>query len=272
MKLGQKAKPMVLLLILVSVLGAFGVVLQALGFHAGGRWLSGAILLALLGLLALHSVWQLGRLRAAGFFVLAAGVGLVLEIWGLADGTFFGGDYIYNSTGLKFWGVPYIIPLYWAVFIYTAYSMTNAFWTWCGRHKPSGKTDGLVALVPLVIVDGLLTVALDLILDPIKVREGDWTWLDQGAYFGIPVGNFVGWFLVTAIVTGLFRLYEYWRPIKPATDSCPLLIPVIGYGTLGAALGVSAAVYGMYAVAALSILLMVLPAAANLALYRRWAG
>jgi uncharacterized membrane protein len=39
-----------------------------------------------------------------------------------------------------------------------------------------------------------------------------WAWLDGGPYFGVPIGNFVGWFVVTVLVTGLFRLFEYYKP------------------------------------------------------------
>ena len=62
-------------------------------------------------------------------------------------------------------------------------------------------------------------------------RSGGWEWADEGPYFGIPIGNFVGWFVVTAIVTTLFRTYEYLRPAPPCTAHNAIrLIPPLGYG------------------------------------------
>ena len=37
--------------------------------------------------------------------------------------------------------------------------------------------------------------AWDLFLDPQMVGEGYWVWARRGLYRGIPLGNFVGWFL-----------------------------------------------------------------------------
>jgi putative membrane protein len=39
--------------------------------------------------------------------------------------------------------------------------------------------------------------AWDLFLDPQMVGEGYWRWLRRGAYRGIPLGNFVGWFVTS---------------------------------------------------------------------------
>lgn len=268
MKLSKTAVWMFALLAIAITVGVVGEVLQAAGVRLNGSYTNTIVSLSLVGLLALHSKWQVGGARAVVFFLLAALIGFGSEVWGLRSGTVFGAYYIYNSSSVaQIWGVPYLIPVYWAIFIYTAYSMTNGFWLWLGYQKPSKSGSRLYSLIPAIVFDGLLTVALDLVMDPIKVHEGAWTWLDNGAYFGIPVGNFVGWFAVTITVTGLFRLYEYLRPAKPVSDTYLLLIPVAGYGLLGVGFGISAAVYGMPYIAALSAALMVMPAAINLLLY-----
>ncbi len=267
MKLSRNAKIMLLLLALAIVTGVFNAIGQAMGLQFPYILTDRVVLLALIVLLALHSTWQVGLARAPAFFLLAASLGLGFEVWGLRGGSFFGGHYVYNGSGIKLWEVPYIIPIYWVVFIYTAYSISNAFLAWLGHHKPSKNSSQLGILVSLITLDGLLTVALDLILDPIQVRQGTWTWLDHGAYFGVPIGNFIGWFIVTVLVTGTFRLYEYLRPGKEVSDTYLLLIPVIGYGMLGVGLGLSAAAYGMYFVAVLSIVVVTAPAIGNVVLY-----
>jgi putative membrane protein len=65
-----------------------------------------------------------------------------------------------------------------------------------------------------ILLDGLVVVALDLFMDPIAVKSGDWTWLEGGPYFGIPIGNFIGWFFVVVLAMGTFRAVEYFFPRK----------------------------------------------------------
>jgi lycopene beta-cyclase len=43
--------------------------------------------------------------------------------------------------------------------------------------------------------------AWDLFLDPQMVGWGFWVWEGTGAYFGIPLVNFLGWFLVSGLIT-----------------------------------------------------------------------
>ena len=40
--------------------------------------------------------------------------------------------------------------------------------------------------------------AWDLFLDPQMTTEGYWRWPNGGSYRGVPISNFVGWFVVAA--------------------------------------------------------------------------
>ncbi len=84
-----------------------------------------------------------------------------------------------------------------------------------------------------MMMDGYFVVAIDFFMDPIAVKLGNWQWLTGGAYFGVPWGNFVGWFIVTIIVTGVFRVSEYFfSSHKPKFNPTIFIIPVISYGVL----------------------------------------
>lgn len=109
---------------------------------------------------------------------LACGVGFGFEFVGVNFGTMFGGDYIYAVEGIKFMTIPLSVISAWGIFIYTGYCITNLIFR--------GNKFWLLALS-----DGLIVVAIDLVLDPLQVAAGSWKWLDGGPYFGIPVGNFV---------------------------------------------------------------------------------
>jgi len=103
------------------------------------------------------------------------------------------------------------------------------------------------------------------------VMARNWVWLDNGHYYGIPVGNFVGWFMVTVISTGIFRAFEYLSPPKSTViDKSVLLIPVVGYGML-CMLFVFLALIAKLPVLAITGFVIMFPIViANLILFNKW--
>ena len=185
-------------------------------------------------LLIAHSLISLVWQRAFLFIFLAASLGWIMEVYGLAAGTFFGGHYIYQLVEPMFFGVPISVILYWAVFIYTGYCISNAFLFWQGKEKPHRSRRNLKLLPGLIIMDAFFVLAIDLFMDPIQVELGAWQWLEGGVYFGVPIGNFVGWFTIAAGVSFIFRGFEYLASLKEKQyDKSINLIPVLGYGVLG---------------------------------------
>lgn len=183
--------------------------------------------------LILHSIIVFDWQRAGFLLLLPALVGLVFEIVGVKFGTVFGGHYAYSiqQFSLMIQGVPLLVPIYWSVFVYTGYSLVNAIQVWTYNQKPSIDNKNVLLLFLLILLDGLLVVAIDLFMDPIMVHYQKWTWQTAGPYFGIPIGNFVGWFVVTIISTGIFRFFEYFFPQKKRKELHPnvYLITVLGY-------------------------------------------
>ena len=66
------------------------------------------------------------------------------------------------------------------------------------------------------VLAGLLTMGLDIVIDPVALRGSEW-FLGQiykyptgGAYFGVPLANFAGWGLVSWVITGVFLLLDRW--------------------------------------------------------------
>ena len=50
-------------------------------------------------------------------------------------------------------------------------------------------------------------------MDPVASTIGrSWIWRDGGAYFGVPVSNFLGWYLTVFVFFQLFALYQSRRP------------------------------------------------------------
>jgi putative membrane protein len=66
--------------------------------------------------------------------------------------------------------------------------------------------------MPAAILGAFLTMLLDIIIDPLTVLGDKWFlgkvyyYPDGGQYFGVPLTNFAGWFLVPLVVIAVFQL------------------------------------------------------------------
>ncbi len=223
-------------------------------------------------LLALHAVWTLGYKRGLFFIILIFAAGLISEVIGVNTGLIFGGVYTYQSdTQLMLLGVPLMIPLFWGAFIYAGYNISTSFLYWLNKKKPDKYANNWKTLLLLILLDGLIVVAIDLIMDPLQVQAGNWAWISDGEYYRIPVNNYTGWFAVTAITTGVFRLYEYFKP-KPGNDfnAAMYLIPLCGYlllcfGLIGLTIKAN-----LPQLTVIGLCTMLPVAVINLALFIRW--
>ena len=83
--------------------------------------------------------------------------------------------------------------------------------------------------VPLIT--GVIAVVLDLFIDPVAVAAGYWVWFVQGTvYYGIPLLNYVGWFVLMFlaplawILIARHRQWSYWQKGSVALGA---LVPLI---------------------------------------------
>ena len=66
------------------------------------------------------------------------------------------------------------------------------------------------------VMAALFMVMIDLVVDPLSVRGERWFlgklfWYDPpGPHFGVPISNYLGWFLIAAIAVGLFQTLDGW--------------------------------------------------------------
>jgi len=69
-------------------------------------------------------------------------------------------------------------------------------------------TGRAVSRVTLAMVSGLVMMLLDVVIDPLAVRGDRWFlghifyYPEGGAYFGVPLTNFGGWWIVGALSVG----------------------------------------------------------------------
>jgi uncharacterized membrane protein len=147
---------------------------------------------------------DLGWRRTVAFGAILAPVAWLAEFSSTRIGIPFG---LYHYTGLTHGrelyvaNVPVIDPLSFPFLAYGALAL--------GRRTLGRWAASRVAVATLA---GTLMMMLDVVLDPLAVRGERWFlgrifyYPDGGAYFGVPLSNFVGWLVVGLAGIGLFTL------------------------------------------------------------------
>jgi uncharacterized membrane protein len=202
-----KRKISLALLVIYAVLTIYTTVLALLGIRSSPIFTPIVSLLAF-SFALVHSSIRLGQRRAVLLLALTFGVSLLFESVGVATGLVYGKYHYTDLLGPKFLGlVPYLIPVAWFMMTYPSYVMITRLaptrwgvWGW----RLAVAAGGAVVMT-----------AWDLAMDPLMTAGSHWIWDQPGAYFGIPLQNYWGWWL-TIFVT--FLLFLILGRITPAQD------------------------------------------------------
>lgn len=163
-----------------------------------------------IALAALLLAMRLGpnRLRSIAtpmFLVFSAS--WLVETIGVASGIPFG-SYSYSSAIGQFLpgGTPWTIPLSWL-------TATLGFHLVVTILRPgAGFRPGRI------LATSFLLLAWDLSLDPaMSTINGFWTWAHDGAWYGVPVSNLVGWYLSGLAFAAILEAFRVER-IARGTD------------------------------------------------------
>jgi uncharacterized membrane protein len=128
-----------------------------------------------------HSYTNLGAKVATKYLVIATVLGYAFEYLFINTGLL--GKYSYSSALAPFLGpIPIFIVLQWAALSYFCLLVADNY-----------------------LVSAVLMVLLDMSFDP-KFSLSLWHWSSPGQYFGVPAANFVGWFVTSATIYGVFYL------------------------------------------------------------------
>ena len=142
---------------------------------------------------------------------------------------------VYHYTaalGPKFLGlVPYLIPVAWFMMSYPSFVIAD-------RLVPS-QWKRWQRILAVAAVGGLVMTAWDLIMDPLMVAGGNWVWGVKGAYFGIPLQNYWGWWLTifTSFILYLWLFGKGAKHVEAGFDRLALLSYLVtALGIVAAAL------------------------------------
>jgi uncharacterized membrane protein len=212
------------------------------------RWLSGqpfvesmtAITTVLgFGFAFTHGASQFGWKKILVLMAICFTVAFAFESIGVASGKIYGEYHYTASLGPKFLGlIPYIIPLAWFMMIYPALIMAQKLVR--SSHPRGWKTLFVAA------TGGLMLTAWDLVMDPVMVSAGHWIWdgpASSRLYFGIPIENFLGWWVTAAAIFLVFFFVS--KNLQTSSSRADVGLPVLMYATIGGSTIFSAYLSGL---------------------------
>lgn len=189
---------------------------------------------ASLAVVTWHAAKMLGWKPALRMVGVSLAIVYVLEEIGVHTGIIFGRYYFTPLMGPKQDVIPIAIFCGWVTLIYMTWVVTNLLID--GSPIPTRHTPSMIIFRALV--GALVITTIDISADPIGVANGWWVWLDGGAFYGVPIQNYVGWFIV-AFLNNLVIGYQLRRNQAPSLDTASVgvrrlsIAPLVMYGLSG---------------------------------------
>lgn len=156
----------------------------------------------LIGLALLIVNIPLTTSKSRALLLIAFLVGMGVEIAGVKTGLIFGTYEYGNNLGMKVWGVPIMIGIYWAVLVIVTSQMARSIFK---------------NIMYVSITGALLMVGLDFLMEHMAISFDFW-------YFegGIaPFQNYIAWFIIALL---LHMLAYRWMPKRKGVFSTHLYL------------------------------------------------
>ncbi|MEY3053475.1 MAG: hypothetical protein RLY31_3260 [Bacteroidota bacterium] len=145
-------------------------------------------LLSCFGLLIWNHPEGPGR-RLWQFLAVAFLTGYWVEVAGVATGRIFGSYSYGDILGPKILETPLLIGVNWAMLVYAGNCLANR---WTGRRS---------GLFFRAMAGAVFPVALDILLEPVAIAYGMWSWESATP----PLQNYLGWFAVSLVLSVLHQ-------------------------------------------------------------------
>ncbi len=197
------------------------VLLNALGFMVVKRWYVFVFLIAFLGIATYH--W--GLKRTLKFLIFGYFIALASEASSIRNG-FPYGLYTYRYAAMPgeifIFGVPIWDSLSYTFLSYAGWM--TALWL-RSRWNRFESLNVLQRSWGTLLLGAFLTMILDIVIDPVANQGRLWflgevyRYPHGGWYFGVPLSNFAGWFLVSFAILAVFRLTDRLEGVPKSIQS-----------------------------------------------------
>ncbi len=173
---------------------------------------------------------HMGVKRAILFGIAGYLVAWLSEFSSIHNGIPFGHYYYIETTkGKELWvmGVPFMDSMSFVFLAWASYSMALMAASPIVRSRATYyllETKKIRYSVGTRLLGVLFFVLLDVIIDPVALRGNRWFlgqiygYPEPGLYFGVPISNFVGWFIVGFVMIRALQMIDRFLEKKRARD------------------------------------------------------
>lgn len=179
----------------------------------------------------LHGSKYIGNKSVIVLALVTAIISFIMEYTGVKTGMIYG-EYHYGAVlGPKALDtVPWLVPLSWFMFMYVSSLTVDA--AFGGRYTGPG------APLLFAVLDSAAMTALDVLVDPLWITRGTWTWtavqsLPAGSvFYGIPVQNYFGWLLTTFMIFVPYRIIFFRNHADAVARDSSYYLPCVIYASI----------------------------------------
>ncbi len=154
------------------------------------------------------------------------------------------GDYYYTASTvgeeLYIFNIPFMDSLSFTFLLYASYCLALLFvMPFQNASQPFGKHLVLRGALswPVICLTCLFFMFIDIVIDPVALQGGRWFlgqiygYPDPGVYFGVPLANFIGWFIVGLIAMIGYRAVDKSQGVLPRLpETVPAREVMLGVG------------------------------------------
>lgn len=151
-----------------------------------------------------HGILRYGSRGMLVFIGLCLIISNILENLSIQTGFPFGSYHYTDLLGPKLFTVPLLIgPAYFATG-YLSWTIANVL-----LDKADKKLNRFNVII-LPVIASFIMVMWDVVMDPTSstIRHL-WIWHDGGGFFGVPLSNYLGWFLTVYLFYQAFAIYLF---------------------------------------------------------------
>lgn len=156
----------------------------------------------MVGFCIIHSARRLGIGNTLALFVFAVIIANIYENLSISTGFPFGSYVHTDAFGPKIFQVPAVVgPIFYGL-SYIAWTLATMI---LGERREPGD---MLRLFGTPLVAAFIVVGWDICSDPIGATNGRaWIFAESGAYYGVPLANYLGWYLCTWTIFQGWGLY-----------------------------------------------------------------
>lgn len=169
------------------------------------------------------------RLRGILTFIfLSLAIGNLFENLSILTGFPFGRYHFTEVMGPKIFDVPILLGLAYVGMGYISWTVARVILGDAGAPLSGSR------LLTRPLVAAFVMVAWDFSQEAVWANlVHGWRWHDGGAYFGVPVSNFAGWYLTVYLIYQVFALAVRVKPATGNTGLWQTAILFYGVSALG---------------------------------------